>query len=99
MEAVMRVYNEQGRRDNIYKARIKILTNSLGIEEMRRQVMREFDEIKARGSLQLPREELDRITAYFAPPKFETGLPDVIPDAGPDFANWVKTNVARHKAP
>src|ERR1700759_370004 len=99
MEAVMRVYNEQGRRDNIYKARIKILTNSLGIEEMRRQVMVEFDEIKARGALQLPREELDRITAYFAPPDFETGLPDTIADAGADFANWVRTNVARHKAP
>jgi len=99
MEAVMRVYNEQGRRDNIYKARIKILTNSLGIEEMRRQVMVEFAEIKARGSLQVPAEELDRITAYFAPPKFETGLPDTIPEAGRDFANWVKTNVNKHRAP
>ncbi|MFO1249110.1 MAG: nitrite/sulfite reductase [Alphaproteobacteria bacterium] len=99
MEAVMRVYNEQGRRDNIYKARIKILTNSLGIEEMRRQVMVEFDEIKARGSLQLPKAELDRITAYFAPPQFETGLSDDMPEAGADFANWVKTNISRHKAP
>ena len=99
MEAVMRVYNEQGRRDNIYKARIKILTNALGIEEMRRQVQVEFDEIKQTGTLQLPREELDRITAYFAPPAFETGLSDVLPDAGPDFANWVKTNVTAHKAP
>jgi sulfite reductase (NADPH) hemoprotein beta-component len=103
MEAVMRVYNEQGRRDNIYKARIKILTNALGIAEMRRQVEAEFGEIKARGSLQLPREELDRITAYFAPPAFETGLADTIPDmgpgAGPGFADWVKTNVAPHKAP
>ena len=44
-------------------------------------------------------EELDRITAYFAPPKFETGLSDAMPDAGPDFANWVKTNVHKHKAP
>ena len=50
MEAVLRVYNEQGRRDNIYKARIKILTNSLGIAEMRRQVEIEFAEIKARGA-------------------------------------------------
>ena len=99
MEAVLRVYNEQGRRDNIYKARIKILTNSLGIEEMRRQVMVEFAEIKARGSLQLPKAELDRITAYFAPPKFETGLSDEMPQAGTDFANWVKTNVSKHRAP
>jgi sulfite reductase (NADPH) hemoprotein beta-component len=99
MEAVMRVYNEQGRRDNMYKARIKILTNALGIEEMRRQVNIEFDEIKKGGTLQLPKEELDRITAYFAPPAFETGLSDTIPDAGPDFANWVHTNVTKHKAP
>ena len=99
MEAVMRVYNEQGRRDNIYKARIKILTNSLGIEEMRRQVTVEFAEIKARGTLQLPKEELDRITAYFAPPVFETGLSDTMPDAGQDFANWTATNVHKHRAP
>ena len=98
LEAAMRVYNEQGRRDNIYKARIKILTNALGIEEMRRQVQREFAEIKQGGNLQLPQDELDRITAYFAPPNFDTGLPDAIPDAGKDFANWVKTNVHAHRA-
>ncbi len=97
MEAVLRVYNEQGRRDNIYKARIKILTNSLGIAEMRRQVEIEFAEIKARGALEVPQAEIDRITAYFAPPAFETGLSDDMPDAGTDFANWVKTIVARHK--
>ena len=99
LEAAMRVYNEQGRRDNIYKARIKILTNALGIEEMRRQVQREFAEIRQGGNLQLPQDELDRITAYFAPPNFDTGLPDAIPDAGKDFANWVKTNVHAHRAP
>ncbi len=99
LEAAMRVYNEQGRRDNIYKARIKILTNALGIEEMRRQVQREFAEIKQGGNLQLPQDELDRITAYFAPPNFDTGLPDAIPEAGKDFANWVKTNVHAHRAP
>jgi len=99
MEAVMRVYNEQGRRDNIYKARIKILTNALGIEEMRRRVEAEFAEIKKAGTLQLPREELDRITAYFAPPAFETGLDDALPQAGADFADWARTNVTAHKAP
>jgi sulfite reductase (NADPH) hemoprotein beta-component len=104
MEAVLRVYNEQGRRDNIYKARIKILTNALGIAEMRRQVEIEFAEIKARGALQVPQEEIDRITAYFAAPDFETGLSDAMPStleegAGKDFANWVKTNVTAHRAP
>jgi sulfite reductase (NADPH) hemoprotein beta-component len=66
---------------------------------MRRRVAREFEELKRMGTLQLPQEELDRITAYFAPPSFETGLPDTIPEAGPDFANWVKTNIYKHKTP
>src|SRR6201999_4350764 len=69
------------------------------IEEMRRRVETEFAEIKARGALEVPQAEIDRITAYFAPPAFETGLSDAMPDAGPDFANWVKTNVAKHRQP
>jgi sulfite reductase (NADPH) hemoprotein beta-component len=99
LEAVLRVYNQDSRRDNIHKQRIKILINTIGPEEMRRRVAREFEELKQMGTLQLPQEELDRITAYFAPPKFETGLPDTLPQAGADFANWVKTNVHKHKAP
>src|SRR5690349_486727 len=71
LEAVMRVYNQQGRRDNIYKARIKILVNALGIEDMRKAALAEFAEIKKAGTLQVPQEELDRIDAYFAPPAFE----------------------------
>ena len=99
LEAVLRVYNQDSRRDNIHKQRIKILINTIGVEEMRRRVDLEFQELKAMGTLQLPQAELDRIAAYFAPPKFETGLPDTIPEAGPDFANWVRTNVSRHKQP
>ena len=98
LEAVMRVYNEQGRRDNLYKARIKILANALGPDEMRRQVMAEFDEIRNSGTLQVPQEELDRIDAYFAPPAFET-LSDEMPEGNADFGNWVKTNVSLHRAP
>jgi sulfite reductase (NADPH) hemoprotein beta-component len=99
LEAVLRVYNQDSRRDNIHKQRIKILINAIGPEEMRRRVDREFQELKKMGTLQLPKAELDRIAAYFAPPVFETGLSDAMPDAGPDFADWVKTNVAAHKAP
>ena len=79
LEAVMRVYNQSGRRDNIYKARIKILVNALGAEEMRRQIEREFVEIKAGGTLEVPADEIARITDYFAPPEFET-LSDVSPE-------------------
>jgi sulfite reductase (NADPH) hemoprotein beta-component len=98
LESVMRVYNEQGRRDNLFKARIKILANALGQDEMRRQVMVEFDEIRKTGSLTVPQDERTRIDAYFAPPAFEA-LPDDMPEADGDFADWLKTNVARHRAP
>ncbi len=102
LEAVLRVYNEFGRRDNLWKARVKILTNALGAEEMRRQVEAEFREIKASGVLQLPEKEMERIRKYFAPPDFET-LPDSDPNfeaalgGDKDFANWVKTNIHPHR--
>jgi len=99
LEAVLRVYNQDSRRDNIHKQRIKILINAIGPEEMRKRIEREFDEIKRAGTMQLPQDELDRITAYFTSPKFETGLSDEMPQAGQDFANWVKTNVSKHRAP
>jgi len=98
LEAVLRVYNQDSRRDNIHKQRIKILINTIGPEEFRRRAQREFDEIKENGSLQLPPEELARITAYFAPPEFEK-LPDEMPKGDEAFANWVKTNVHAHRAP
>ena len=104
LEAIMRVYNMYGRRDNIYKARIKILVHEIGAEEMKRQVEAEFAEIRKTGALHLPAEEVARIQTYFAPPAYET-LPDECTElnkavvADRDFANWVKSNVAAHKMP
>jgi sulfite reductase (NADPH) hemoprotein beta-component len=98
LEAVLRVYNQDSRRDNIHKQRIKILINTLGPEEFRRRAQVEFDEIKKNGTLQLPREELDRITAYFAPPEFEK-LSDETPKGDRDFTNWTRTNTHAHRAP
>jgi sulfite reductase (NADPH) hemoprotein beta-component len=104
LEAILRVYNEAGRRDNIHKARIKILVHTIGVEEMRRRVEKEFAEIRQTGVLALPQQEVDRISAYFAPPRFET-LSGVSPEFeaalqdNRDFANWVKTNVHAHKIP
>ena len=103
LEACLRVYNEYGRRDNIHKARIKILAHHLGADEFRRQVEIEFAEIKKSGTLQLPEAEMARIAAYFAPPAFET-LSDSSPEFDAalkekDFANWAKTNLTPHKAP
>ena len=102
LEAVMRVYNQLGRRDNSYKARIKILVHEIGAEEMRARVEAEFAKIDARGTLNLPNEERQRIASYFAPPEFET-LTDDCPEFDAKyaedkaFAQWIKTNIVAHK--
>ncbi len=101
LEATMRVYNQYGRRDNIYKARIKILVHQIGAEEMRRQVSAEFAEIKTQGALALPQAEIDRIHAYFAPPAFETLADEDLSTQRKNkaFAAWHDINVAKHKVP
>jgi sulfite reductase (NADPH) hemoprotein beta-component len=98
VEACLRVYNRYGRRDNIYKARIKILVHEIGAEEYARQAEEEFIEVKKLG-IDPPRAEFERIAAQFAPPPFETGLSDEIDRSDPDFAVWFDQNVAAHKAP
>jgi sulfite reductase (NADPH) hemoprotein beta-component len=98
IEACLRVYNRYGRRDNKYKARIKILVHELGVEEYRRQVEEEFAQIKTLG-IDPPVAELDRIRAFFADPAFETGLSDTIDRTDPNFALWVDQQVAAHKQP
>ena len=67
LEAVLRVYNRFGRRDNKYKARIKILVHETGLDELRRQIEDEYAAIRG-GVLTVPAEEIRRIEAYFAPP-------------------------------
>ncbi|PVX29076.1 nitrite/sulfite reductase [Sphingomonas pokkalii] len=98
LEACLRVYNRHGRRDNIYKARIKILIHALGAEEYARQVEEEFHAVKALG-IDPPQAEFDRIAAHFAPPPFEAGAPDTVDRSDPDFAVWLDQNVHAHKAP
>jgi sulfite reductase (NADPH) hemoprotein beta-component len=98
LEAVMRVYNESGRRDNLFKARIKILAHTLGQDEMRERCFREFKEIKAGETLQVPESERKRIEAYFAPPGFET-LTDEMPEGDADFSAWVQSNTHPHRVP
>jgi sulfite reductase (NADPH) hemoprotein beta-component len=98
LEAVMRVYNENGRRDNIYKARIKILAHALGETEMRERVLREFSEIKASGVLQVPEAERARIAAYFAPPDFERLADEPLPTDGA-LGRWIANNVTPHREP
>lgn len=98
LEACLRVYNRYGRRDNIYKARIKILLHEIGADEYRRQVEEEFVAVKQLG-LDPPRAELERIAAMFAAPAFETGLSAHVERDDPDFAVWIDQNVRPHKAP
>ena len=98
VEACLRVYNRYGRRDNIYKARIKILVHELGADEYRRQVEQEFAHVKTLG-LDPPQAEFDRIEAFFAPPAFEAGLSDDLDLSDPDFRVWVDQNVVAHKVP
>ena len=97
-EACLRVYNRYGRRDNIYKARIKILIHELGADEYRRQVEEEFAHVKSLG-IDPPKAEFDRIAAQFAPPALDASAPDAIDRSDPDFAVWVDQNVAAHKVP
>jgi sulfite reductase (NADPH) hemoprotein beta-component len=95
IEACLRVYNRYGRRDNIYKARIKILVHEIGADEYRRQVAEEFAHVKTLG-IDPPLAELERISAFFAPPAFDAA--DIEPDrSDPDFAVWLDQNVKPHK--
>ncbi|KPF78181.1 sulfite reductase [alpha proteobacterium AAP81b] len=97
-EAILRVYNRYGRRDNIYKARIKILVTELGIEEFTRQVEAEWALLEPLG-LDAPQAEYDRIIAQFAPPAFDPAANDDLDLSDPDFRLWVEQNVHPHKAP
>jgi len=103
LQAILRVYNAMGRRDNAFKARIKILVHALGVEEFTRMVEAEFETILP-DTDDLPMRELARIRENFVTPDFDT-LPDG--DAGfeaaqaddPDFAAWAARNLAPHKMP
>ena len=97
-EACLRVYNRYGRRDNKYKARIKILVHELGKEEYTRQVEEEFAHMKGLG-LDPPVAELERITEFFADPPFERDASDDLDLSDPDFALWVDQNISEHKQP
>jgi sulfite reductase (NADPH) hemoprotein beta-component len=94
-EACLRVYNRYGRRDNKYKARIKILVHELGAAEYTRQVEEEFAHLLLVG-VEPPLAELERIKPFFADPAFVDG-PKTTDRSNPDFALWVDRNTQRHK--
>jgi sulfite reductase (NADPH) hemoprotein beta-component len=98
-EAIMRVYNQFGRRDNKYKARIKILVKAVGAEEFARMVEEEFADLKG-GPETLTREEVERVAVWFNPKPYKT-LEAIDPRAthadDKAFANWLQRNVKPHK--
>ncbi|MDO9047557.1 MAG: nitrite/sulfite reductase [Methylobacter sp.] len=102
LEAILRIYNLFGRRDNKYKARIKILVKESGMEKFSELVEKEW--LLIRDDLELSTDRIDAIKTQFTPPAYET-------DAGQDtgfaqrqlenkaFATWVKYNTVDHKIP
>lgn len=101
LDAILRVYNRYGRRDNIHKARIKILVRALGIVEFTRQVEQEF-EANREFAPRLEQAEVDRMRAFFAPPAYEK-LDDIEPPIGslssnaPHYDAWLRYNTRSHK--
>lgn len=101
LEAILRVYNRYGRRDNKYKARIKILVRAMTPEIFTAKVEEEWQRIKD-GPGTLTQQEIQRISAHYQPPDYEQIDTDASDfntqlECHPDFRQWVQTNVAEHK--
>ncbi len=103
LEAVLRVYNRYGRRDNKYKARIKILVRALTADGFREQVDAEWALLQNSAST-LTEEEISRVESFFNPPVYP-GVADASAQlaeqrmAHPAFGRWVGNNVAAHRQP
>src|SRR5581483_10588883 len=99
LEAILRVYNRYGRRDNIHKARIKILVKERGAEKFRDEVEAEWSHLKD-GPATLIADEIERVAARFTRPSYErlSDL-DLSTTNLPGFASWLKRNVHPHKVP
>jgi sulfite reductase (NADPH) hemoprotein beta-component len=102
VDAILRVYNLEGNRKNKYKARIKILVRTLGVDTFREKVEREFAKLKG-GPLTVTPAQVARFTAAFPPPAYQTGIDDELPvsngSASPRLARWLGHNVHDHKVP
>ena len=97
LEAILRVYNRYGRRDNIYKARIKILVKERGIEAFREEVEAEWAHLKD-GPSTLTEDEVRRVESRFTRPSYEALADLVLPQSGP-LGAWTRRNVFPHKRP
>ena len=102
LEAILRVYNRLGRRDNKYKARIKITVREHGINHIRELVEAEWVEI--RDQLELDQKEIERVKGFFTEPEYDVSAAEDDSFASmqaedANFARWVKQNVVAHKKP
>ncbi|HJY78580.1 MAG TPA: nitrite/sulfite reductase [Burkholderiales bacterium] len=97
LEAILRVYNRYGRRDNIHKARIKILVKERGVERFRDEVEAEWAHLRGSAATLSP-DDVRRIEARFVRPQYPA-LDPVEPIGGPGFAAWARRNVHGHKVP
>ncbi len=103
LDSILRVYNQLGRRDNKYKARIKILVRALGVDTFREKVEREFDLLKD-GNMTVPDSEFERMKRFFSLPDYAeidaneaSGLLRQQASEDKAFANWLKRNTHPHK--
>ncbi|MCW4628417.1 nitrite/sulfite reductase [Marinomonas rhodophyticola] len=101
LDAIIRVYNQQGRRDNKYKARIKILVKALGIEEFRSRVEAEWQHLRGKEST-VPMSEFERLQSFFSEPNYAVlennpaNLTSKLADSA-GFARWFERNTFEHK--
>ncbi|MEQ8263283.1 nitrite/sulfite reductase [Pseudohaliea sp.] len=105
LEAILRVYNLHGRRDNKYKARIKILVKAMGVDAFTAAVEKEWESLRD-GPTTLPDAEIDRIAAFFSGPAYasvdaagEAAVLEAHCASEPIFANWVRRNSHAHQVP
>jgi sulfite reductase (NADPH) hemoprotein beta-component len=99
LESILRVYNRHGRRDNKYKARIKILVKSLGVEAFREKVNEEWQRI-INGPSVLEAQEIDRVRSYFTPPEYQKVDTQALDEAlsqNVDFRQWFEQNSFEHR--
>jgi sulfite reductase (NADPH) hemoprotein beta-component len=97
LDVILRIYNELGRRDNLNKARIKILVKNLGPAEFTRRVEEEWAQLRDQG-LKLDPSEIERMRTFFAPPPYEANQDiDVTAERDAAFKAWYRYNTRRHK--
>jgi sulfite reductase (NADPH) hemoprotein beta-component len=104
MEAILRVYNRYGRRDNKFKARIKIQVKAMGAAKFAEAVEQEWQQIRD-TALELDDSEIDRMKRYFAPPRYEAltngqaSVQAALLAKDRAFASWVRANIVEHRMP